>query len=337
MKIKKELNVVFNSVVMHVKKTSEEVDCSGASVLIIHKDKIVAEEYWGKHSKASGARPIQEDSQFHVASVRKSYIGFAASYAIHNGYIKSIDDEVNKYLPVPNMDLYNKTTIRHLLTHTHGLNLQDSNIVREFPPGQSWAYRDIGVDLLTQIIKLTTGKTIVEILYEEVFNPLDFQETGWHDDSNTKLVEVIRKSNDSLWSNDRGRDGDKKNMYVSTRELAYWGYIHLKQGLINGKQVVSKDIINSSTSLQSPNLMNKDLPQNGFLWFVKELPAKKSEIGELVPKESFQILGYTNVAVLVIPKRDIVVVRMFNSYGSTHNYDYLVNIREFGDTVMKCF
>ncbi|WP_102272570.1 serine hydrolase domain-containing protein [Cytobacillus massiliigabonensis] len=336
MKLKQKLNNQFQSVELHARNTSNMVDCSGASVMVIHNDQIVTEAYWGKHSKAPDARPIQEDSQFHVASVRKSYIGFAAAYAIHNGYIDSIDDEVTKYLPNVNTELFAITTIRHLLTHSHGLQTLEGIIIREFPPGQSWAYRDISIEILTQLIRCATGKTIAEILKEQVFNPLGFNETGWYDDQNEKLAEVIRDRDNKFWSLDKGTDGNKKNMYVSTRELAYWGYLHLKQGRIDGKQVVAKEIIQLATSLQSPGLINMDLPQNGFLWFVKDLPAKKTEIGELVPGGSFQILGYTSVAVLVIPKRNIVAVRMFNSFGSPPGYDYLADIRAFGDTVMKC-
>lgn len=336
MMIARMLHNQFSSVVSHVKDTSEVVDCSGASVMVIHHDKIVSEEYWGKHSKEPDARPIQEDSQFHVASVRKSYLGFAVAYAVHNGYIDSIDDPFTKYLPIENKGSFKNITIRHLLTHTHGLNTIEGHIVKEFPPGQGWAYRDVNIELLTQIVKSTTGKTVSQILNEEVFKPLEFKETGWHDEPNEKLVQVIKEENDKFWSTSTGIDGEKKNMYVSTRELAYWGYIHLKQGFIDGKQIVSKEILNLATTLQSPALMNKDLPQNGFLWFVKDLPAKRTEIGDLVPKGSYQILGYTNVALLVIPKHDLVAVRMFNSFGSTPGYDYLSDIRSFGNTVVSC-
>lgn len=134
--IKRSLNGMFNSVVSHVKNTYDLVDGSGAAVMVIHNDKMVVEEYWGNHSKEPDARPIQEDSEFHVASVRKSYIGFAVAYAVHHGYIESIDDEVTKYLPGTVTELFNKITIRHLLTHTHGLNTQEGRIIREFAPGK---------------------------------------------------------------------------------------------------------------------------------------------------------------------------------------------------------
>ncbi|MFJ7756339.1 serine hydrolase domain-containing protein [Peribacillus muralis] len=334
--INKKINTQFNSVVSNVRKTSELVDCSGASVFIIHNDTIVTEEYWGKHSKDPNSRLVQEDTQFHVASVRKSYIGFAVAYAVNKGYLDSIDDLIVKYLPSNRMPILNGTTIRHLLTHTHGLTSINGELYREFPSGEDWAYRGIGIDILTQIVKNATGKSIAEILTNNVFKPLNFTETGWYGEINEKLADVIRKADDPSWNASKGVDGDKMNMYVSSRELAEWGYFHLRNGYINGEQIVANEIMDMATSLQSPRLMDTELPQNGYLWFVKDLPARKTEIGELVPKGSYQILGYTGVTVLVIPQHNLVAVRSFNSFGSTDGFDYLADVREFGNTIMTC-
>ncbi|MFJ5770398.1 serine hydrolase domain-containing protein [Psychrobacillus sp. NPDC093180] len=336
MVISKKLNDTFQAVKTHVNNTYNSVDASGAAMVIIQNNEIVAENYWGNHSKEKDARPVREDTQFHVASVRKSYIGFAVAFAVHNGYIASIDDKVTTYLPTLDADLLNGTTIRHLLTHTHGLREVDGEIDREFAAGQSWAYRGINISLLTQIVKETTVKTVSEILNEHVFQPLGFTETGWYAQQTDKLAEVIKDTNDPIWKTHASTDGDEMNMYISARELAKWGYLHLKQGFINGEQIINSEIIELATSLQSPNTIDVDLPQNGFLWFVKDLPAKKTEIGEFVPKSSYQILGYTGVAVLVIPEHDVVAVRMFNSFGSPDGFDYLADIRAFGDTVMEC-
>lgn len=49
-------------------------------------------------------------------------------------------------------------------------------------------------------------------------------------------------------------------MYVSSRELAKWGYFHLKKGNVNGKQIVSNEIIDIATTVQSPNSLDVELP-----------------------------------------------------------------------------
>lgn len=334
--INKKISSAFDPVIEHVKNTSEIVDCTGSALLIIQNDEVVIEEYWGKHSKSRDAREIQENTQFHIASVRKSYIGFTVAYAVYKGYIESIDDLVTKYHSTSEPHLFEETTIRQLLTHTHGLKYGEGKIQREFLPGESWAYRGIGIDTLTKIVENVTGKTVAEILFEQVFNELNFTETGWYAETNKNLVEVIRDPHDSSWYNGTSTAGDERNMYVSARELAKWGSLHLKKGFMDGKQVVPSDIITLATALQSPKSLNDDLPQNGFLWFVKDLPAKKSEIGELVSEGAYQILGYTGVTLLVIPLHNIVAVRSFNSFGSPDGYDYLADVRNFGDSIMKC-
>ncbi|MCA1063755.1 serine hydrolase domain-containing protein [Rossellomorea sp. AcN35-11] len=330
-------NPSFVPLLNHVKDTFNRVICSGASTLVIHKDSVVLEEYIGKQSAANEARRVQEDTQFHVASVRKSYIGFSISYAVYYGYINSIDDLVLSYLPDLDETIWKETTIRHLLTHTHGLKQEGDKIVREFPSGTSWSYKQIGIEALTRIVKQTTNQSVADILHNNVFIPLGFNESNWYSHKHNQLVDVIlRYEGDEDWRTSESTEGDKMNMYVSTRELAYWGYFHLKKGNINGKQIVPREIIEMSTSLQSPSTLHNDLPQNGFLWFVKDLPARKTEIGHHVPKGSYQILGFTNVTLLVIPEEEIVAVRMFNSFGSPEGFDYLADVRSFGDTVMEC-
>ncbi|WP_332646091.1 serine hydrolase domain-containing protein [Lysinibacillus sp. 54212] len=331
----KETSKRFDLAVFNVRKTSQQVDCSGAAIFIIHNDKIVTEQYWGRHSEEPNSRQIQEDTQFHVASVRKSYIGLAVAYAVNEGCIGSIDDPITSYLPNKS-SILEGTTIRHLLTHTHGLRESNGSIYREFPAGEKWAYRGIGIDMLTKMVKITTGKSVAEIVTNGVFKPLSLMETGWYGEANEKLVDVIRSPNDTNWCKSSSIEGDKMNMYVSPRDLAKWGYLHLKKGNINGEQIISKKMIDSVISVQSPNLVDKELPQNGYLWFVKDSPAGKSEIGELVPKGSFQILGYTGVTLLVVPQHNLVAVRAFNSFGSPDGFDYLADVRSFGDTIMTC-
>ncbi|MFC4403833.1 serine hydrolase domain-containing protein [Gracilibacillus xinjiangensis] len=337
MLLEKVNNINFSPVFDHVKNTFKRVKGSDASALVIHKDSVVLEEYIGEQSNKPDSRIVQPDTQFHVASVRKSYIGFAVAYAVFNGYINSIDDLVLKYLPELDESCWKGTTIRHLLTHTHGLSQTGETIYREYPAGENWTYKQVGINALTTIVKRTTNRTIADILHEQVFVPLGFSETNWYANKHEKLVDVILAyDEDKNWKISNSTEGDEPNMYVSTRELAMWGFLHLNEGKINGKQIIPKEIIHMATSIQSPAKIDKDLPQNGFLWFVKDLPAKKTEIGEKVSLGSFQILGYTGVTLLVIPEKSLVAVRMFNSFGSPEGFDYLSDVRSFGDTVVGC-
>ncbi|HEU4962531.1 MAG TPA: serine hydrolase domain-containing protein [Bacilli bacterium] len=315
---------------------------SGSALVVIHRGRIITEHYHGYHSHEAGARPIHADSQFNIASARKSYIGLAVAWAIEEGKIGSLEDAVTKYLPELDRDVMQGTTLRHLLTHTHGVEYdQNGHLYREYAPGQGWAYRGANILMLTDIVRRTTGKTVAQIMEELVFRPLGFTETGWRTEPSEQLVPVILQDKQdtelNLGTNASG-DGEQRNLFVSARELAYWGYLHLKQGKIGGKQVVPANLFQMATSVQSPELADKDLPENGFLWYVKGRDTKRSEIGEQVPQGSFQILGVTGPLVLVIPEHELVVVRMCNKrYNySDERHDYLYYLREFGDKVTAC-
>ena len=328
---------VFEDVRTHVMESAEKLGTSGGALFIIHNDKIATESYFGKQSNAKHARDVQVDTQFHIASVRKAYIGFAAAYAIYNGYF-SIDDPIQRFVEDSHVSAYEGVTIRHLLTHTHGLKIADVNkLVSEYKPGESWAYRGPSIDLLTMIIQKTTGRSVADIIKSQVIEPLGFQSTEWIRMSkpHSKIADAIRDANNPFWTETDVVDGSGMNMYVSAKELAVFGNIHLTEGKWAGKQIIPKEIIQMATTIQTPN---RALPiqKNGFLWFVKDTNHSFNQIGDSVPKGSYQLLGYTNVAVLVIPEENVVAVRMLNRYGSSEGYDYLSDIRSFGDTVYKC-
>ncbi|SET64961.1 Beta-lactamase [Oceanobacillus limi] len=117
MLLKSDDKNLFEDVHTHLKESDENLGASGSALFIIHNDKIVAESYFGKQSHAKHARAVRADSQFHIASVRKAYIGFAAAYAIYYGYF-SIDDPITQFVDDSHVPAYEGVTIRHLLTHT---------------------------------------------------------------------------------------------------------------------------------------------------------------------------------------------------------------------------
>ncbi len=51
------------------------------------------------------------------------------------------------------------------------------------------------------------------------------------------------------------------------------------------------------------------LPQKGLFRYIQGAPAVYSELGERVPKGSYQILGITGPTLLVIPEYNVVVAK----------------------------
>ncbi|RKF52411.1 penicillin-binding protein [Bacillus wiedmannii] len=329
----------YDKLISWVENIKEKNHSSATALCIIKDNKIVLEHYSGHHSNISTSNKITASSQFNVASARKSYLGLMVAYALYEGKINSIDDEAKKYFKDFDPVLLGKTTIRYLVTHSHGLvETNDGTIFREFEPGQAWAYRDINVRMITRLIYQLYNKSFPELLKERIFDLANFQETGWRIQEHENLVKVVDNANeDAISEIGTTDDGTEKNLFVSAREFAQWGNLHLNQGVIHGKQIVPKEVIKIATSLQSPTYVNKALPQNGLFWFVQNEPAILSELGERVPKGSYQILGITGPTLLVIPECNVVVAKMYNKRYNYGGDNYLYYLREFSNLVADTF
>lgn len=304
---------------------------TACALYVIQGGHTAAEFYAGKHTLEPSARRTAADSQFNVASVRKSYLGFAAAWALHHGKIGSLDDPVLRYMSVSpeQRASLEGVTLRHLLTHTHGLvKAADRSISASFSPGSSWAYNNVGVNLLSGLLPQAMGRTIAEVLHDHVFEPLGWHETEWRTSPAEQLVPVMDAQGQSSLFVGSSSDGSEGNLFVSARELAYWGYLHLKLGRVNGKTAVPEAVIRTAVSAQTPASLPRSHPQNGCFWFVKQGESVMCPMGAKVPIGSIEIVGFYGPIVFIVPELDLVVVRMANTNGNysdergTYN-DYL--------------
>lgn len=330
----------YTQLISYVEKIKRLNSSTACALQIIHHDKVVVDYHSGTNSNHAPMKKVTVASQYHVASARKSYLGLAVAYALYDGKIKSLDDYAADYLHGYDRKVLGDTTLRHLVTYSHGIDDNSINIFREFAAGTSWAYKGMGIIMITELLNSLYKQPFTKMLEERVFIPLGLKETGWRTQDNGNLVKVILNPNkEAILPIGDSNDGFDGNLFVSTRDLAKWGYLHLKKGYINGKQIVPEEVIEMATTLQSPKYKDPTLPENGIFWYVQHNGTARSEMGERVPQCSFQILGNTGPTILVIPKFNLVVAKMYNK---KYNYegekgDYLYYLREFSNLVADTF
>ncbi|WP_165971914.1 serine hydrolase domain-containing protein [Paenibacillus piri] len=338
--LNKKANRDFDRLMFYVERINELNGASACALFVIQKDRIVAEYYSGAHSFEKSARHIQADSQFNVASVRKSYLGLATAWALHLGKIASLDDPILNYLQVSDGEKAACTgiTIRNLLTHTHGLYEQDGQLARSFAPGTDWHYNNAGIGLLQSLVSSALQYPYFHLLREQIFEPLGWKETGYRSIASDQLVPVIRDKQAHVRIRPT-TDGSQGNLFVSARELAYWGYLHLKSGSINGKQIVPESVIRTAVSVQAPLQLPAGLPRNGCLWFVKDGESSQCPIGSEIPRHSYEIVGLYGPLLLVVPELELVVVRMSNQEKGNYAENergYNDYLQEFGNLAAAC-
>ncbi|QHE51908.1 serine hydrolase [Pontibacillus sp. HMF3514] len=327
----KKLHPSFESLYQYVDEHGEINGATASAVYVLKGNTIVGEWYKGYHDQTH-TREVQPNSRFNVFSVRKSYIGLALSICIHRGFINDLDDEVFDYVP---MEAAKGIRFRHIVTHTHGLDFEEGGYKKLFEPGTDWVYNGAGLELLYQAIFNATGQTVAEVLRENVFNQLSMKETGWLSEPNPELVrDILDDNKESLRLGDLS--GNEKNLYVSARDLAFWGYLQLNKGCIGDEQRLPEEWFDLIRKSQNPD-PSVPIPHHSLFWWIQKDRYPYSEIGENVPDESLQILGKSGCVCLAIPEYNAVVVRMYNKRGNPPGYDYLQDINGLGDLAISIF
>ncbi|MBM7578063.1 serine hydrolase domain-containing protein [Jeotgalibacillus terrae] len=326
----------FTEITAYTEKIRQDMHASGSALLIMKDNRIVHESYAGAHHFQEGAKSINAASQFNVYSVRVTYIGLAAAIAVHNGDL-NLDDKISFYLDDLDDEVLGESTLRHLLTRCTGLKIKNNAAKRLFEAGTNIEGKQ--PDIVARIIHKVTGRTVHGILTESVFKPLNMTQTEWVTDSKRNLVCDIH-SPESFPSLRLGsNEGDERNLYVSARELACWGNLHLHKGFIEGKQILPREVFDLAVKVQSPDTMPDHLPKHGFFWWVKhdEVSYEFDELGSNLPEGSYQILGASGCSCTVIPDLNVVAVRMYNSLytDELEKFDYIRDIRTFGDLVVS--
>ena len=183
----------------YVEAQMRQLHIPGASLAVVRQGRIVKLKAYGLASLELKV-PVSNDSVFEIGSISKQFTAVAVMMLVEEGRI-GLDDRLSKYLAgVP--EAWGTVTIRHLLTHTSGIQnyllvpglleatersgLTHDDIARlffdrlslEFQPGATWAYTNTGYLLLGNIIEKVSGKPYFEFLTEKIFRPLDMQVTG---------------------------------------------------------------------------------------------------------------------------------------------------------------
>ncbi|QTD40960.1 serine hydrolase [Sporosarcina sp. Te-1] len=329
--------ISFNSLTTYTEKIRQEKCASGAALVLMQDNKIVYEHYSGTHHFETGARQVDVNSQFNVYSTRVTYVGLAIAIAVVDGVL-SLDDQIKEYLPEFNEDILGDTTIRHLVTRCTGLKFNGQEVSRVFELGTHLEGKR--PDLLALIHKRATGKTVAEIITAKVFEPLGMTHTGWMTEGKATLVCDIQSPDSYPTLRLGSNDGSDRNLYVSARDLALWGNLHLNKGCIGGERMLPEEVFTLTSTIQSPDTLPEELSKFGFLWWIKDnkVSYQYDELGTELPEGSYQILGASGCSCTIIPQFNAVAVRMYNSLYTNNNdeFDYIGDIRRFGNMATAC-
>ncbi|MDQ8729429.1 serine hydrolase [Bradyrhizobium sp. LHD-71] len=260
------------------------------SLLVVRNGRIVADAYYAPYVAG-----IRHD----LRSVTKSVVGTLIGILVQQGKVG---------LDRPVVDLYSDVTIanaderkraitpQHLLDMASGIEwverryTPDEAIWRmhkspnpmEFVlnepmaqmPGAKFNYNGGNTYLLSALINRTTGQNALEFAKKELFAPLGITDVRWP------------------WTDKQGITNGESGLFLAPHDVAKIGYLYLRNGMWDGRQVVSASWVERARKGQ----VDTDFGKYANLWW--SLPAR----------DTFMALGRHGQFIVVLPKLDVVAV-----------------------------
>ena len=269
----------------------------GLAVLARKDSQIVFKRGYGMRDLRSD-RPIDEYTNFRLASFSKQFTATAIMLLVHDGKLRYEDHLTDIF---PEFPAYGKDiTIRNLLNHTAGLKsyeealrkkypdtdwenipqIQDEGVLAimeeqtgtKFPPGTKWEYSNSGYEVLANVVRKVSGEPFEDFLRQRIFEPLRMNTTVVYKYGKNKVVNraygytkdanVWLETDQSPTSATLG-DGA---VYTSVDDLVKWDDA-LRNHTLLSKQEFQPAIIPVSTSEGRANAGDKS-EGYGFGWFL---------------------------------------------------------------------
>ena len=321
----------------YIQNGLKEWQIPGASVCIVKDGHVVLMKGYGI-KELNKADSVNQNTSFSIGSNTKAFIG--ASFAIlQDRKVLSIDDKVIKWIPefkVYDPWVAQNATIKDLLSHRLGyetfqgdfmffssdLTSQEiikklSLLVPKYNFRDQWHYSNAGYLLAGEIIYRATGKKWNEFVMENIFLPLEMNETVClnagipgiknkafpHKIVENHLIEVPFLNIDHI--------GPAGSISSTANDISHWMLMQLDKGKYKNKQVINE---NALLQTRSPYSIiandNSDLNSGhfdlyGLGWGIHEYKGRVllghtgGVVGflssiTLLPKENLGIAIFTN-------------------------------------------
>lgn len=297
----------------------------GVALAVIKDGRLVKRKGYGLANVELNV-PVTSDTVFDLASLTKQFTATAILLLAEEGKL-GLDDKIGRYLPNAPAT-WDAITVRHLLTHTSGLNfsylpmreeawLSDykaallfeyaAKLPFKFAPGDGWSYSNQGYVLLAMIIEKVSGKRYGDFLRDRIFTRLGMNATRMLDQweivlnraagytlRGGKLAHIRRSS--------QIEPGGPEGMLSTVEDLAKWDAALNSEGLLK---------LASLDQMWTPVKLNNGLTHNyGFGWFLDEFRGHRM-VGHP---------GGTGTHILRLPE-DTLTVIVLSNIGDTAESD----------------
>jgi len=186
---------------------------------------------------------------------------------------------------------------KHMRIYFDGLNVFEhaTNQPQEIPPNTLWRYRNSD--------PLTLGRIVREKVEARGENYLTFPQRALFDRIGARNFVLETDA----WGNFIMTGFD----YGAARDWARFGLLHLWDGVWQGERILPEGWVQF---ISTPAPADKSRGYGGLFWL------NRGSAWKGVPEDAFMASGHMGQYTMVIPSRDVVVVRLGPSPGDSQNY-----------------
>jgi CubicO group peptidase (beta-lactamase class C family) len=272
-------------------------------------DELLYEAYF------SGYGPDSLPTSFSVA---KPFVSALVGIAIEQGYIASVWDPVEMYVPALAGTGYGPIPLQHLLTMSSGVEfdedyrssssdvnmipvrvfvlrasvtdlMKDVAVLRE--PGTYNDYASSDTLVLGLVLQAATGQSLAQFMEQTIWKPAGMERPAY-------------------WGTDlHGNTLAYGFLSASLRDYLRFGRLYLNQGLRDGQRIIPAAWIDRSVNPQEAHLQPGDNPQShstfgyGYQWWIPDNP-----------QGDFTAIGIWGQYVYVHPGYGVVIIKTSADY-----------------------
>jgi len=338
----KNTEIDFNNVFSIIDNFINKKIFPGAQLFVSKKGEILINQGFGFHTYENKSPPVNVQSIYDIASLTKILSTTPIVMKLVSQKKINLDHSVKQYIPEFNGTFKNKVTLRHLLTHSAGLepyieyfleeniNSKDEiiqDIIKRdllFEPGTQMKYSDLGMILLAEIINIVQDKSFENLAERYIFNPFNMDDTSFNP-SKEILGRIVPTEIDNRFRKRlvHGEVHDENafilggiaphaGIFSTAKDIGNFFQMLLNGGTWLGKRYFKQSIINQFITRQ-------DLPLGSDRAIGFDTPSKngKSSAGDYFGDKSFGHLGFTGTSVWADSQKEIIIVLLTNRVHPT--------------------
>ncbi len=333
----------------------------GAVVAIGHHGKLAKLHGYGKLSYDNGAAAVTPQTIYDLASLTKVIATTTMAMMLVDRGQLDLDSPVQHFLPRFTGAGKEKVTLRHLLTHSSGIDwwaplfkevhgkrayierIQAMELVYE--PGTQTKYSDLGLILLGEILERVAGQPLESFVQQRVFGPLGMNDTLFRplDRDGGALLERIAPTEFDPGRGRivRGEVHDENafalggvaphaGLFSTARDLARFVQMIANGGVFEHRRLISRPTVERFTR-RAHVVEGSD---RALGWDTKS--AEKSSAGTLFSPNSFGHTGFTGTSIWIDPERDLFLILLTNRVHPTRDNIQIRQVRPaLADAVVR--